>query len=191
MRPGLAIVVLWLVFAGSWIAAAAWSNKTEKRIGLGAEVGYRIVLVLGGLVFLVPAHGYEGPLRLWSVTRVEAWICVGLIATGLAFSWWGRLHLGPLWSGSITRKAEHRIVDTGPYGIVRHPIYTGILMAVYATAAAKGTVLGLAGALVISIGIWMKARLEEHWLRDEMGVELYNAYRRKVPMLLPFGPKAA
>jgi protein-S-isoprenylcysteine O-methyltransferase Ste14 len=190
MRPGLAIVGLWIAFAASWVVAALWSNKTEKRASLSAELGYRIVLVLGGLVFLVPAHGYEGPLRLWSVTRIEAWVCAGLMAAGFAFSWWGRLHLGPLWSGSITRKAEHRIVDTGPYGIVRHPIYTGILTAVYATAAAKGTILGLVGALVITIGIWMKARLEEQWLRDELGAQPYDVYRRRVPMLVPLGPKS-
>lgn len=190
MRPVFAIAGLWIAFAASWIAAAAWSSTTEKRASLRSEAGYRIVLVVGALVFLVPAHGYEGPLRLWSVTRLEAWICAGLIAAGFAFSWWARLHLGRLWSGSITRKAEHRIVDTGPYGLVRHPIYTGILTAVYATAAAKGTILGLAGALVITIGIWMKARLEEQWLRDELGADLYDAYRRKVPMLLPLGAKS-
>lgn len=190
MRPVFAIAGLWIAFAASWIAAAAWSSTTEKRASLRSEAGYRIVLVVGALVFLVPAHGYEGPLRLWSVTRLEAWICAGLIAAGFAFSWWARLHLGRLWSGSITRKAEHRIVDTGPYGLVRHPIYTGILTAVYATAAAKGTILGLAGALVITIGIWMNARLEEQWLRDELGADLYDGYRRKVPMLLPLGAKS-
>jgi protein-S-isoprenylcysteine O-methyltransferase Ste14 len=130
-------------------------------------------------------------LRLWLVARTEAWICVGLIALGIAFSAWARLHLGALWSATVTRKSGHRIVDTGPYKLVRHPIYTGILLAVYATAAAKGTVLGLAGALLITIGIWMKARLEERWLRSELGADAYDAYRRKVSMLVPFGPKAA
>src|SRR6185503_5263841 len=73
---------------------------------------------------------------------------------------------------------------------VRHPIYTGILLAVYATAALKGTVLGLAGAAVITTGLWMKARLEEGFLREELGPD-YDAYRKRVPMLLPFGPKSA
>lgn len=84
----------------------------------------------------------------------------------------------------------HRTVDTGPYGIVRHPIYTGILIAAFATAAAKGTVMGIAGALVMTLGLWMKARLEEAWLRSELGADAYDAYRQRVPMLLPFGPRA-
>ena len=191
MHIASVIAGLWLAFAASWIAAAFWSNRTEKRASLGDELTYRIVLVVGGLLFLVPAHGYQGPLRLWLVTRTEAWICVALIAAGFAFSWWARLHLGPLWSGSITRKTDHRVVDTGPYAIVRHPIYAGILLAVYATAVAKGTLLGIGGALIITIGVWMKARLEERWLREELGADTYDAYRRRVSMLLPFGPKTA
>jgi protein-S-isoprenylcysteine O-methyltransferase Ste14 len=188
---GIFIIIsaLWIGFAVSWIALAAWSSKAEKRVGLGSELPYRIVLILGGIIFLIPAHHYHGPMRLWYVNRAEAWACVALIALGFAFSAWARVYLGPLWSGTITKKADHRIVDTGPYGIVRHPIYTGILVAVYATAAAKGTVLGLIGALIITIGIWMKARLEERWLRDELGADAYDAYRRKTSMLIPFGPK--
>ncbi|HVU19321.1 MAG TPA: isoprenylcysteine carboxylmethyltransferase family protein, partial [Rhizomicrobium sp.] len=101
---------------------------------------------------------------------------------------WARIWLGALWSGQVTKKEDHRVIDTGPYRIVRHPIYTGILIAIYATAALKGTVLALAGALLITIGLWMKARLEERFLRDELGRD-YDAYRTRVPMLMPLGPK--
>jgi protein-S-isoprenylcysteine O-methyltransferase Ste14 len=187
----LVIAALWIGFAVSWLAAASWSGPVEKRIGIGSELGYRALLLIGGIVFLIPAHGYEGPLRLWFVTYMEAWICVGLIVLGFAFSWWARITLGALWSGQITTRADHRVVDRGPYAIVRHPIYTGILLAIFATAAAKGTVLGLGAAATITLGLWMKATLEERWLRQELGADAYDAYRRRVPMLLPFGPRAA
>jgi len=185
------IIALWVGFAVSWVAAAAWSSKVETRLGIGSELWYRAVLIVGGIIFLIPAHGSEGQLRLWHVTLDDAWICVGLIALGVLFAWWARIYLGNRWSGTITTKADHRVVDRGPYGIVRHPIYTGILLAVFATAAAKGTVLGLASAALIVLGLWMKARLEERWLRDQLGADAYDDYRRRVPMLLPFGPKAA
>jgi len=190
MTPVLAVVILWIGFAVSWAAAAPWSSSVEKRIGLGREAAYRIVLIAGGLIFLIPAHGYEGPLRLWYLPYRAVWPTVGLIAIGFAFSWWARIWLGSLWSGQVTKKADHRVVDTGPYAIVRHPIYTGILLAITATAALKGTVLGLIGAAVIMIGLWMKARLEENFLREELGPD-YDTYRRRVPMLMPFGPKGA
>lgn len=184
----LLIAALWVGFAGSWLLASSWSSVVHKRMGIGAELGYQAFLVVGGILFVVPAHGYEGPLRLWMVTRTEAWVCVGLIALGFAFAWWARIYLGDLWSGQIVTKDDHRIVDRGPYAVVRHPIYTGVLLAVFATAAAKGTVLGLAGAAFIAVGLWIKAWLEERWLRQELGTDAYDDYRRRVPMLLPFGP---
>jgi len=189
MHPGLAIVVLWIGWAVSWFAAAAWSNRTEKSVGLRKEAGYRLVLAVGGILFAVPAHGYDGVLRLWHVDAGAAWICVAAIAAGFAFCWWARVHLGRLWSGKITKKQDHHVVDTGPYRIVRHPIYTGILLAVIATMAAKGTVLGILGGALLWVGLWMKARMEETWLRQELGPDAYDAYRRRVPMLVPFGPK--
>jgi protein-S-isoprenylcysteine O-methyltransferase Ste14 len=190
MRPGMAILVLWVVWAVSWVAAALWQRKTEKGAGWSAQLPYRVVLGIGGLLLWVPSHRYVGPLRMWRVTWIEAWISVALIALGFAFAWWARVHLGPLWSGTVTKKPDHRVVDSGPYAIVRHPIYTGLLLAVIATAAAKGTILALAGAVVITVGLWMKAKLEEGWLRQELGADAYDAYRRRVPMLVPFGPTA-
>lgn len=154
------------------------------------ELGYRAVIAVGGIAFAIPAHGYDGVLRLWHVHQLAAWVCVAFAVVGFAFCWWARVHLGRLWSGTITRKADHRVVDTGPYGIVRHPIYTGILLAVLATLAAKGTALGIVGGALIALGLWMKARLEEQWLRGELGAEAYDSYRRRVPMLVPFGPRA-
>ena len=104
-------------------------RSAQKRAGFRAEAPYRAVLVLGALLFFIPAHGYVGRFRLWFPSVAEAWICVVLVAIGLAFSWWARLHLGRLWSGTVTAKAEHRVIDTGPYRLVRHPIYTGLLLA--------------------------------------------------------------
>ncbi len=189
MQLGLVIAAVWIAFIVSWFAAALWSDRPAKRASSAEERGYRIAVGVGAILLAVPAHGYAGPLRLWYVTRAEAWVCVGLIVAGLAFSWWARLHLGRLWSARVVTKAGHRVIDTGPYGLVRHPIYTGILLALYATAAVKGTVLGVAGVALMTYGFWLKARLEERWLGQELPAGDYAAYRRRVPMLLPFGPK--
>ena len=190
MHPAIAIMLLWAGWVISWVAAARWSNRTEKRPSIGTEIRYRIPMLIGVAVMFIPAHGYEGPLRLWHIGWNGAWLCVLLIMLGIAFAWWARIHLGRLWSGHITRKADHHIVDTGPYAIVRHPIYTGLLLSLAATAAAKSTILGIIGLLLIGLGIWMKARSEESWLRQELGEGAYDNYRRRVPMLLPFGPKS-
>jgi protein-S-isoprenylcysteine O-methyltransferase Ste14 len=116
---------------------------------------------------------------------------VALAAVGFLFCWWARLHLGRLWSGFITRKEGHHIVDTGPYALVRHPIYTGVLTAAIATTAIKGSVHAFIGLGMLIIAYQLKARLEERCLSEELGSETYGAYRRRVPMLVPFGPKAS
>ncbi|PDQ17192.1 isoprenylcysteine carboxyl methyltransferase [Mesorhizobium sanjuanii] len=187
MHPASAIAALWLIWVISWGAAAFWADQPEKRAGFQAEFPYRAVLVVGTILLFIPAHGYHGRLRLWIPNLAEAWLCVALIAVGLVFSWWARLHLGKLWSGTVTAKADHHVVDTGPYGLVRHPIYTGLLLAILATMAAKGTVWGIAGAALLTIGIVMKARLEENFLHGELGTA-YDDYARRVPMLVPFTP---
>ena len=189
MRPAALIGGLWLLFALSWLAAALWSSRPSGRLSVRDEVPSRIALILGGIIFFIPARDYQGPFRIWYPDRILFWACIAAMLIGFAFAWWARLTMGALWSGRITLKPDHRILDTGPFGVVRHPIYTGILLAVLGTLLVKGTVLGVIGALVIALGLWMKARLEERWLSAELGTDAYEAYRRRVPMLVPFGPR--
>jgi protein-S-isoprenylcysteine O-methyltransferase Ste14 len=167
-----------------------WTNDTEKRVDFREQLPYHLLMVVGILCLGLETHEDLGPLRLWQVRWYGAWVCVLLEALGFAFTWWARIHLGKLWSGTVTRKADHHVVDTGPYAMVRHPIYTGLLLAVYATAAAKGTILGVLGCVFFTLSFWVKARLEERWLIQELGPEAYAAYRQRAPMLLPFGPKS-
>jgi protein-S-isoprenylcysteine O-methyltransferase Ste14 len=192
VTPQLAINYLWFFWAVTWFAAAFWSDRSAKRPGLASEVLYRVVTVAGAvLLFAIPIRSYDSPTILWSLDRSANWILFGFAAAGFLFCWWARIALGRLWSGWVSRKEGHHIVDSGPYAIVRHPIYTGIILAVFATAFIKGTVFALLGAVVMTLGFWIKARLEERFLRSELGPESYDDYRRRVPMLLPFGPKAA
>lgn len=191
MRPGLVIILIWIGCAVSWILAARWSNRTESRPSIGSEIAYRVLTGIGTVIMFVPAHGYEGPLRLWHVGWIGGWLCAVLVGIGVVVAWWARLHLGRMWSARITRKADHKVVDSGPYAFVRHPIYSGLLLSLLATAAAKGTVLGIVGFIVLAVVICSKARLEERWLTEELGADAYGNYRRRVPMLLRFGPTGA
>jgi protein-S-isoprenylcysteine O-methyltransferase Ste14 len=86
----------------------------------------------------------------------------------------------------VTRKEGHRVVDSGPYAIVRHPIYTGVITAALATMAVRGTQLAVAGVALLVVGYYLKGRLEERFLRAELGAEAYDAYARKTAMLVPF-----
>jgi protein-S-isoprenylcysteine O-methyltransferase Ste14 len=185
MRPGAAILLLWIGWLISWIVAAQWSGATQERAGVGKALGYRSSMALGTVLMFIPAHGYEGSLRLWH----GAWVCVGIVAAGIAIAWWARLHLGRLWSSSVTVKAEHHIVDSGPYRFVRHPIYSGLLLSLLGTAAAKGTILGIAAFGFLLLGMMMKARLEEAWLASQLKQGAYADYCRRVAMIVPRRPR--
>jgi protein-S-isoprenylcysteine O-methyltransferase Ste14 len=150
-----------------------------------------VTLIGAAMLFGFVSRSYQGPLDLLSLNTAENWVLFGICAAGFVFCWWARLYLGKLWSGWITKKEGHHIVDTGPYRIVRHPIYTGLIASVFATALMNGTLIALVGAAIMTLGFWIKARLEERFLREQLGPEAYDGYRRRVPMLVPFGPKAA
>ncbi len=138
MWPEIAIAAVWLLWLASWIVAALWADPAAKRPARGSQASYRIAVALGAVLLMDPFDRYGGA-RIWSLNAGIDWLLVAAAVLGLLFAWWARLHLGRLWSSSVTRKAEHRVIDTGPYGIVRHPIYTGIIAAVFATAILKAT----------------------------------------------------
>jgi protein-S-isoprenylcysteine O-methyltransferase Ste14 len=197
MNPAAAIYVPWGTWVISWLAAAVWSGRTVNRPS--GQLAYRIpeiagfALLLGYTVRHDPYGGYRpmvGDTRfidpLWVLPTELQWAMVGLAWFGFLFCWWARIHLGRLWSGTITRKEGHHVVDSGPYAIVRHPIYTGILVAAFATVAINATPAAISGAALLVIGFLMKGKLEERFLRAELGAEAYDAYARRTAMLVPF-----
>jgi protein-S-isoprenylcysteine O-methyltransferase Ste14 len=184
--PLSAANLLFILWALSWILAAFWSSRARSRAGIIEQLPYRLITIAGFfLLFGVrPGRSYRY-LVLWSLPGWLGWILTALTAVGFAFAWWARLYLGKLWSGFVTTKEQHRIINTGPYGIVRHPIYTGIILAVVSVGILKGNVFTIAGALFIAVGFWIKARLEERFLRQQLGADTYEGYRRRVPMIIP------
>ncbi len=187
MSPQSAIFIVWDVWAISWMVAALWADRATQRVGFIEQAPYWAITGTGAaLLLVVRSHNGRGPGRLWDVGDAFGWALVAAAAAGFGFCWWARLHLGRLWSGWVTRKADHRIVDTGPYALVRHPIYTGLIAAAFATGVLRGTVFSLGGAVLMTLGFWIKARLEERFLRRELGAEAYDAYRLRTPMLVPF-----
>jgi protein-S-isoprenylcysteine O-methyltransferase Ste14 len=189
VTPEAVIQLAWLVWLISWFAAAAWSNPTVKRPGFGRELIYRVLAAAGALLlFGFYPRRFPGVPGRWQVGRGINWVMVVLAVLGLLLAWWARIYLGRLWSSSVTRKRNHHVVDTGPYALVRHPIYTGIILAAAATAVVRGTAVALAGAMLVTYSLYLKARLEEAFLRKELGTDDYHAYARRVPMLVPFMP---
>lgn len=187
-NPTTACNALWIGWFASWWLAAFWSSRAASRVSHSDQLLYRLITTAGFiLLFGVNlTRSYHGPLRLWSLPDGAGWVMTALCLAGFVFAWWARLHLGRLWSAFVTRKADHRIIDTGPYAIVRHPIYTGIILSALALASVKGNVYSFAGIALLILGFWIKARLEETFLREQLGAAAYDNYCHRVPMLVPF-----
>jgi len=193
MTPSAFIAAAWIVWLVIWILAAGWSARTASHHDLGAESPSR-VLTLSAVVMILASYWPTPQALMWTTTREFGWAMAGLVLLGLGFTWAARLHLGPLWSSTSAPIEDHRIVDTGPYGVVRHPVYAGLLLAVASTAIERGRLEAVAGALVLVAAISLRAKLEERFLRRDLGDEAYANYRRRVPMLIPlakFAPRAS
>ncbi len=187
MNPWSVEFALWNIWIVSWLLAAAWSAPAAGRAGWRAQAPNLAVTAVGFLFLF--SQNRASPLtfvRLWRAAEPLAWAAVALTGLGFAFCWWARLHLGRLWSGTVTHKAGHRVIDTGPYGLVRHPIYTGILAGALGLAILDGTGGAFVGVALVTLGLAMKARLEEGFLKQALGAAPYEAYAARTPMLIPW-----
>ena len=185
MQPHAAILIAWLVFLVAWIMASGWSARVASHDDLGAESPSR-VLVIASVAMILVSYWPMGRGVLWATPVNWGWTAFACVLAGFLFAWWARLHLGPLWSNAASPTEAHRIVDTGPYHIVRHPVYAGLLFAALATALELGRVEALAGAATLIAALSFRAKTEEHGLRRDVSDAEYTSYRRRVPMLIPF-----
>ena len=113
------------------------------------------------------------------------WIGTAVSASGLLFSVWARRYLGRNWSRAVTIKQDHELITSGPYSLVRHPIYTGLLVGLFGCVLAVGEWRGLVAVGLVFIALLRKLRLEEQWLRAQFG-ESYENYSRRVRALVPY-----
>ena len=104
---------------------------------------------------------------------------------GLSFAVWARIHLGQYWSGRVTIKVDHKLVRTGPYKMVRNPIYTGILFGFIGTALVIGEIRAWLAVALVIVSFWLKIRAEEKFLFEEFGQD-YLEYKKEVKMLIPY-----
>lgn len=193
MTPFNTSSAIWGLWAISWVLAAVWNRHAAARVSLGVRLLDLAPTVLGAMLLAYAIRmrvffGDDAPNQLWRLPTTARWAMCGVEALGFSFCWWARLTLGDLWSSSVTRKDGHVVVERGPYGLVRHPIYTGIIVAALALAAQLGSLSAVIGAPLMALGFAIKARLEERFLSAQLGEAAYADYRSRTPMLIPFWP---
>ena len=122
--------------------------------------------------------------RFLPPTIIAYWLGLLMLAVGIAFAVWARLYLGRNWSGTVTVKQNHELIRSGPYRLVRHPIYTGLLLAILGTAVAFGEWRGLLAFALLTGSLSLKLRIEERFMSESFPKE-YARYRAEVPALIP------
>jgi protein-S-isoprenylcysteine O-methyltransferase Ste14 len=181
---------MWLMWVAYWWIAARGAKQTERREPLGSRLAHILPLLLAA--WLLWADTVPGALlnkRLFPWAPWEFWGAALITAIGLLFTVWARVELGRNWSGTVTIKRGHELISSGPYALVRHPIYTGLLLAFIGSAAARGDWRGVLAVFVVWAALWRKLRFEERWMIERFG-ERYVAYRQRVPAIVPFAKGA-
>jgi protein-S-isoprenylcysteine O-methyltransferase Ste14 len=184
--PRALITLLWVAWALYWLISAWGVKAVQRRESLGSRLAHVLPLIVAGVLLGWSRMPWAFlTQRLWPRSWEAYWMGVALLAASIAFAVWARVHLGRNWSGTVTVKQDHELIRSGPYALVRHPIYTGLLGAVLGTAFASGTVRAALAFVIITIALVRKLRTEETFMRETFPGE-YQRYSAQVPALIPF-----
>ena len=175
------IPILWLLWLGYWWFEARNTARTQKSESLLTAVVYRGASVVGIVLIFGPK---QQRTELWPANVLLLGIAVILMLCGFTFAIWARRHLGRYWSARVTLKEGHQLVESGPYSLVRHPIYSGLLLSMAATVMTIGTFQSVCGYALLVGALTFKLAAEERLLAANLG-QAYQDYQKRVRALIP------
>jgi protein-S-isoprenylcysteine O-methyltransferase len=180
------IPACWGIFFVVWVLAALFTKRTVQRETAAERFRY-IIPMLIGWYFLFRGQRLPRPFNIQIIPQTDAVLVVAAIlcACGVAFCLWARAVLGRNWSGTVTVKENHELIVRGPYRLVRHPIYTGLLAMLIGTAMQQGHIAGMIGLIFVFISLWIKLSEEEEVMHNQFPEE-YAAYRERTRRIIPF-----
>ena len=180
------IGISWVVMFGIWVLTGFSLKDTARSRSEGmSRIAVYIVWAGWWLLF---SHGFRTELlsrRVFASSISTVYAGLAITEVGLIFAILARLYIGKNWSALIQVKEGHELIQTGPYAVVRHPIYSGLMLATLGTAIAYGELGGFLGFAMV-VGAWgYKSRLEEAAMAEQFGAQ-YGKYRSHVKGLIPF-----
>jgi protein-S-isoprenylcysteine O-methyltransferase Ste14 len=178
------IAGIWIFVGIFWFFSALSTKRTIRRQTRKSRLIQAGLLAAFVLVFQSKFSAEPLGWRFVADSIGSDLVGLSLTLCGAGFAVWARISLGRNWSGIVTVKEDHELVRRGPYAIVRHPIYTGALMALTGTVIARGELRGLFALGLACIALWLKVRTEEAFMQQQFG-EQYREYQRHVKALIP------
>jgi protein-S-isoprenylcysteine O-methyltransferase Ste14 len=180
----LFIECCWIAWVLYWVIMAFRTKRTIERRGF---IGYRLaaLIVIVGWVAATRLLHLSSQAQLWQRTLTLGAVSDCIVLAGVAFTVWARITLGRNWSAEVTFKQDHELIESGPYALARHPIYTGMIVMALGTAINYGRAIGFALFLSLCVGFWWKARQEERIMSNHFP-DAYAEYKTRVRAIIPF-----
>jgi protein-S-isoprenylcysteine O-methyltransferase Ste14 len=181
MHPVIVVIGIgWAVFWIGWLIAAFTAKTSRDQSSLGSALRIGMVVAAGFFVRL----SWRGEGHQVGTGPALAGIGLALWAAGLALAIWARIYIGRNWGMPMSKREQPDLVTTGPYRSIRHPIYTGLIVAFIGTALAT-SLLGLIVAAVITVFFGYSATREEKFLAEQFPAT-FPPYKAETKMLIPF-----
>lgn len=177
---------MWAALGLFWLISALSAKRAIQRQSVESRITQTLPVAAG--FYLLFARGIWPrwlQLRFVQDSQFVLWLGLAVTFLGIAFAVWARFWIGRNWSGIVTVKENHELIQTGPYSLVRHPIYSGFLLAFLGTALIQGEARALLGFPLVVLGWGMKLRMEERFMTQQFG-NTYEDYKRRVKALVPF-----
>jgi protein-S-isoprenylcysteine O-methyltransferase Ste14 len=180
----LFIECCWIAWVVYWVIMAFTTKRTIERRGV---VGYRLValILFVGCVATERLLHVSSKSQLWQTMLALGVVTDCIVLAGAAFTVWARITLGRNWSAEVTFKQDHELIESGPYALARHPIYTGLIVMALGTAINYGRATGFALFFSLCGGLWWKARQEEQIMSRHFP-DTYAEYKTRVRAIIPF-----
>jgi len=181
------IKAMWVIFTLYWLWGWLRVKSAKRKEPLLPRL-LKYWLPLAIAIALIGPGDWFGSswlhARMYPASVAIAVLGALLTMLGVAFACWARYVLGRNWNSVVQVKQDHELIQSGPYRWVRHPIYTGLLLAFVGTAMAIGEWRGLICVVIVAVSFWFKLKLEERWMRDNFGVA-YENYMQRTKALIP------
>jgi protein-S-isoprenylcysteine O-methyltransferase Ste14 len=179
------VTSLWVIFCLYWVVSALRVKRTQQMEAAGRRFGTVAILVVAAfLIFARRANLGILSRRFTPQSETIKAASIVLVAVGVAIAIWARRHIGEYWSSRVALKKDHHLIQSGPYARVRHPIYSGMLLAMIGTGLFVGEWRAIIGVLLVFAAHWQKARREEKLLASEFG-PIYQEYCGRTGSLIP------